>query len=63
MPTYISQGRYSREAIPNPPASVERFGWRFAPGDWVMQTENDYEKEVFNGDLGSVIRIETRRAL
>ena len=43
---------------PNPPASVERFGWRFAPGDRVMQTENDYDKEVFNGDLGSVIRID-----
>jgi exodeoxyribonuclease V alpha subunit len=23
-----------------------------------MQTENDYDKEVFNGDLGSVIRID-----
>jgi len=43
---------------PNPPTSVERFGWRFAPGDRVMQTENDYDKEVFNGDLGSVARIE-----
>jgi exodeoxyribonuclease V alpha subunit len=43
---------------PNPPTSVERFGWRFAPGDRVMQTENDYDKEVFNGDLGSVIRID-----
>jgi exodeoxyribonuclease V alpha subunit len=43
---------------PNPPASVERFGWRFAPGDRVMQTENDYDKEVFNGDLGSVVRID-----
>ncbi|MCA9509562.1 MAG: AAA family ATPase, partial [Myxococcales bacterium] len=26
----------------------------FAPGDRVMQTENDYEKDVFNGDLGVV---------
>ena len=43
---------------PNPPTSVERFGWRFAPGDRVMQTENDYDREVFNGDLGSVIRID-----
>ena len=23
-----------------------------------MQTENDYDKEIFNGDLGSVIRID-----
>jgi exodeoxyribonuclease V alpha subunit len=33
---------------------VERFGWTFAPGDKVMQIENDYEKEVYNGDLGYV---------
>ncbi len=33
---------------------VERFGWRFAPGDKVMQVANDYEKEVFNGDVGRV---------
>ena len=25
---------------------VERFGWTFAPGDKVMQIENDYDKEV-----------------
>ncbi len=33
---------------------VERFGWTFAAGDKVMQTENDYEKEVYNGDIGYV---------
>ena len=33
---------------------VERFGWTFAPGDTVMQIENDYDKEVYNGDIGFV---------
>jgi exodeoxyribonuclease V alpha subunit len=33
---------------------VERFGWTFAPGDKVMQIENDYEKEVYNGDIGAI---------
>ena len=33
---------------------VERFGWTFAPGDKVMQIENDYDKEVYNGDIGYV---------
>ena len=33
---------------------VERFGWTFAPGDKVMQIENDYDKEVYNGDIGTV---------
>ena len=33
---------------------VERFGWTFAPGDKVMQIENDYDKDIFNGDIGYV---------
>ena len=33
---------------------VERFGWTFAPGDKVMQIENDYDKDVYNGDIGTV---------
>jgi exodeoxyribonuclease V alpha subunit len=33
---------------------VERFGWTFAAGDKVMQIENDYEKEVYNGDIGYI---------
>jgi exodeoxyribonuclease V alpha subunit len=37
----------------NPPgeARVERFGWTFGPGDKVMQIENDYDREVYKGDL------------
>jgi exodeoxyribonuclease V alpha subunit len=38
--------------------SVERFGWRFQKRDKVIQTENDYDKEVFNGDIGIVERID-----
>ena len=36
---------------------VERFGWTFRIGDRVIQTENDYDKDVFNGDLGVVEKI------
>jgi exodeoxyribonuclease V alpha subunit len=39
---------------PDPPDQVERFGWRFAPGDKVMKIANDYEKKVLNGDLGTI---------
>ena len=28
--------------------------WTFVPGDKVMQIENDYDKEVYNGDIGYV---------
>src|SRR6516165_1966176 len=44
----------------NPPGEIriERFGWTFCSGDKVMQIENDYDREVYNGDLGVVSRID-----
>jgi exodeoxyribonuclease V alpha subunit len=33
---------------------VTRFGTTFAPGDKVIQTNNNYDKEVFNGDIGVI---------
>jgi exodeoxyribonuclease V alpha subunit len=44
-------------ARPGEPA-VERFGWRFQVRDKVIQTENDYKKEVFNGDIGTIEKID-----
>jgi hypothetical protein len=48
------------QKILNPPGEIriERFGWTFCPGDKVMQIENDYDREVYNGDLGIVSRID-----
>ncbi len=37
---------------------VERFGSVFAPGDKVMQVENDYDKDVYNGDLGLIASVD-----
>ncbi|MFZ1415546.1 MAG: ATP-dependent RecD-like DNA helicase [Defluviicoccus sp.] len=44
----------------NPPGElrVERFGSAFGIGDKVMQVENDYDKEVYNGDLGVIQSID-----
>jgi exodeoxyribonuclease V alpha subunit len=44
------------QAVLNPTGDrkVERFGWTFAPGDKVMQVVNDYDKEVYNGDIGYI---------
>ncbi|WP_291981421.1 ATP-dependent RecD-like DNA helicase [Luteitalea sp.] len=39
---------------PHGAPAIERYGQRFAVGDKVMQIENDYDKEVYNGDLGVV---------
>ncbi len=42
---------------PNPPAKVERYGTIYGVGDKIMVTENDYDKEVFNGDMGFIEEI------
>jgi ATP-dependent exoDNAse (exonuclease V) alpha subunit len=47
---------------PNPSAKVERFGWIFAPGDKVMQIENDYDKDVFNGDIGYIQALDSEES-
>src|SRR6266404_2873781 len=38
--------------------TITRFGWSYAPGDKVIQTINDYDKDVFNGDIGQVMRVD-----
>ncbi len=48
-----------QEAL-NPPneQSIEKFGYRFSVGDKVMQIENNYDKEVYNGDIGFVSKVD-----
>ena len=50
------------QRILNPPQpaepAVEKFGLRFQIRDKVIQTENNYEKEVFNGDIGAIESID-----
>lgn len=47
----------------NPPNEVkfeiERFNSTFRIGDKVIQTHNNYDKEVFNGDIGHIAAIDT----
>jgi len=35
-------------------AEIEKFGWTFRVGDKVIQMENNYDKNVFNGDMGRI---------
>ena len=53
------------QAALNPPQAerVERFGWTYGPGDKVMQIINDYEKEVYNGDIGTVVSLDAEERL
>jgi exodeoxyribonuclease V alpha subunit len=48
------------QRVLNPPGNdaIQRFGWTFDTGDKVMQIENDYDKEVYNGDLGFIRSID-----
>ncbi|MFM8657455.1 MAG: ATP-dependent RecD-like DNA helicase, partial [Chthoniobacterales bacterium] len=50
------------QAALNPPradrAEIERFGTKFRVGDKVLQTRNNYDKEVFNGDIGRILAID-----
>ncbi len=48
-----------RRLNPDPPRKIERFGSIFAEGDKVIQTVNNYDKDVFNGDIGAVHRVDT----
>lgn len=43
----------------NPSADmIERMGYNFRRGDKVMQIRNNYLKNVFNGDIGTISRID-----
>ena len=46
----------------NPPSEmkheIDRFGLTYRVGDKVIQTHNNYDKDVFNGDLGHIVSIE-----
>jgi exodeoxyribonuclease V alpha subunit len=48
------------QAALNPPGegSIDKFGNKFSLGDKVMQIENNYDRDVFNGDIGLVTGID-----
>jgi exodeoxyribonuclease V alpha subunit len=48
-----------QEAL-NPPGagSVDKFGYRYSVGDKVMQIENNYDRDVYNGDIGFVAGVD-----
>lgn len=42
---------------------IERFGSKFSPGDKVMQIINNYDKDVYNGDIGFIEEIDVDQSL
>ena len=53
------QARLNPDGYPR----INRFGWTYAPGDKVIQMINNYDKEVFNGDIGRVTGIDEEDGL
>ncbi|ESQ13319.1 MAG TPA: ATP-dependent RecD-like DNA helicase [Chromatiaceae bacterium] len=48
------QRQLNRSAGPR----IERFGWTYIAGDKVIQLVNNYDKEVFNGDIGHILQVD-----
>ena len=42
--------------------AVERFGFTYRVGDKVMQVENNYDRDTFNGDLGCISGLDDEEA-
>ena len=42
---------------------ITRFGSTYSPGDKVIQMTNNYDKEVFNGDIGFIERIDLEEGI
>ena len=49
----ILQEKLNPAAVHGP--KIEKFGIIYAVGDKVMQVSNNYEKDVFNGDVGRIV--------
>jgi len=48
------------QKVLNPPndTSLQKFGWHFSVGDKIMQIVNNYDKDVYNGDIGIIKKID-----
>lgn len=57
--TQTLNGELQARLNPGREPRVARFGTVYSPGDKVIQTVNDYDKESFNGDIGRVVSIDT----
>lgn len=51
-------GELQKRLNPNAGTQITRFGWTFAVNDKVIQTVNNYDKEIFNGDIGFIKKID-----
>ena len=48
---------------PNATPRVTRFDSTYAPGDKVIQTVNNYDKDIYNGDIGHVAQVDAEEGV
>ncbi|RDI57704.1 SF1B family DNA helicase RecD2 [Microvirga subterranea] len=56
--TYMLNGELQQLLNPPGPDSIHRAGWIYGPGDKVMQVRNDYDRDVYNGEVGIVREVD-----
>lgn len=59
----IVLNKLTQEALNPEGPSIAFEGYSYRKGDRVMQTKNDYEKGVFNGDIGYIVAVNTEKEL
>jgi exodeoxyribonuclease V alpha subunit len=50
-----------QKALNPNPVMIETMGSTFKPGDKIMHLKNNYQKEVFNGDIGIISSIDRKK--
>lgn len=59
----IALNKLAQEALNPGGPSIAFEGYSYRKGDRVMQTKNDYEKGVFNGDIGYIVAVNLEKEL
>ena len=59
----IALNKLAQETLNPEGPSIAFEGYSYRKGDRVMQTKNDYEKGVFNGDIGYIVAVNLEKEL
>ena len=59
----ISLNQVLQEALNPNPDGIENMGSTYRPGDKVMHLKNNYQKDVFNGDIGIISAIDRKNGV
>ena len=59
----IALNKLAQEALNTEGPTIAFEGYSYRKGDRVIQTKNDYEKGVFNGDIGYIVAVNTEKEL